>query len=521
MATLRDTVLYGDLTVTGKIEGYVKEGDVSAAIHYVGTVNYKKNLPGGESGQEPATGDHPGPLGDDDIGAVYIVRYKGTSGTTPLNAEFIWSWTNPSQSAKGWEELGNTQALDNYDTKTEVDTKIASAIGFLDYGGASSGYYVTQVTETDGVIAVNREAKGSVANSNTQLVDGGTVYTYVENRVNGLDYPTPPAGDYVTSVTQSNGVISVARKSKGSVASGDKELVDGNAVYTAINGAAGTGLSANGTTLNHSNSITAETTGKGLASNSTGTSVAIPFIKWDAQGHLTTGSGGATFTVQTFKASDGNNGYYSTGLVPSTSGNDANTYLTQGGTWRQVFNVTPTTDSAQVYLAGLNSTTDNGAVKVNSSVYMTGGEVHASKVYNAVWNDLTDRIPVNEECYLEYGKCYCFDGENYYQSEEYLPEGLIGIHSDTGGFELGHKDGVKELQCSVAGFVLAYVDKEYPVGTPLTATEDGYLTEILMEDKIKYPERIVATYWKSEPLKEWGSEDKKVKVNGRKWVKVK
>ena len=152
---------------------------------------------------------------------------------------------------------------------------------------------------------------------------------------------------------------------------------------------------------------------------------------------------------------------------------------------------------------------------------MKEGEIYASKVHNAVWNDLTDRIPVNEECDLEYGKCYCFDGENYYQSEEYLPEGIIGIHSDTGGFELGHKEGVKELQCSVAGFVLAYVDKEYPVGTPLTATEDGYLTEISMDDKIKYPERIVATYWKSEPLKEWGSNDNKIKVNGRKWVKIK
>lgn len=142
-------------------------------------------------------------------------------------------------------------------------------------------------------------------------------------------------------------------------------------------------------------------------------------------------------------------------------------------------------------------------------------------VHDAVWNDLIDLIPVDEECELEFGKVYCFDGNHYYQSQEYMPAGLIGINSDTGGFVMGHKEGVKELQCSVAGFVLAYVDKEYPVGTPLTAGPDGYLTEMKLEDKPYYPERILATYWKSEPSKTWGNSLRQVQVNGRKWVKVK
>ena len=48
----------------------------------------------------------------------------------------------------------------------------------------------------------------------------------------------------------------------------------------------------------------------------------------------------------------------------------------------------------------------------------------------------------------------------------------------------------------------------------------GYDTKEL-EDKIKYPERVIATYWKSESNEEWGPEGDKIKVNGRKWVKVK
>lgn len=163
--------------------------------------------------------------------------------------------------------------------------------------------------------------------------------------------------------------------------------------------------------------------------------------------------------------------------------------------------------------AGNNST--------NSSIFFTtGGTIYASSVYGAVWNDLSDSIPVNDDCELEHGYCYCFDGEKYFKSSKYMDKGIIGIHSDTYGFRMGNEEGKKKMDVAVSGFVLAYVDKEYEPGTPLTCTENGYLTEIKKEDKIEYPERIVATYWKNEPADEWGSEDRKVKVNGRKWVKV-
>ena len=43
---------------------------------------------------------------------------------------------------------------------------------------------------------------------------------------------------------------------------------------------AGTGLAKAGTTINHSNSVTANTAGVGSAT-------AVPIIKYDAQGHIT------------------------------------------------------------------------------------------------------------------------------------------------------------------------------------------------------------------------------------------
>ena len=167
------------------------------------------------------------------------------------------------------------------------------------------------------------------------------------------------------------------------------------------------------------------------------------------------------------------------------------------------------------------SDSTSGALTVSTGgIYAASGIKSNTGVYNAVWNDLADCIPVDDECKVEPGYCYCFDGEKYYKSSKYLDEGIIGIDSDTYGMNMGHKPGLNQMDVAVAGFVLAYVDKEYKPGTPLTCTENGYLTEIKKEDKIEYPERIVATYWKNEPADEWGSDSRKVKVNGRKWVKV-
>ena len=169
----------------------------------------------------------------------------------------------------------------------------------------------------------------------------------------------------------------------------------------------------------------------------------------------------------------------------------------------------------------VTSGSTSGALTVSTGgIYAASGIKSATGVYNAVWNDLADCIPVDDECKVEPGYCYCFDGEKYYKSTKYLDEGIIGIDSDTYGMNMGRKPDLNQMDVAVAGFVLAYVDKDYKPGTPLTCTENGYLTEIKREDKIEYPERIVATYWKSEPADEWGSNSRKVKVNGRKWVKV-
>ena len=167
-----------------------------------------------------------------------------------------------------------------------------------------------------------------------------------------------------------------------------------------------------------------------------------------------------------------------------------------------------------------STSTSTGAVVISGGLGVQGN-IYGSKVWGCVWNDLADCIDVRESTDLEYGYCYCFDGENYYKSTEYLNDGIIGIHSDTAGFCMGKKENEKQMNVAVAGFVLAYVDKEYSVGTPLTCKENGILTKLKEEDISKNPHKIVGTFWKTEPCEKWGAEGKEVEVNGRMWVRVK
>lgn len=211
------------------------------------------------------------------------------------------------------------------------------------------------------------------------------------------------------------------------------------------------------------------------------------------------------------------------GNITSTNGNIS---ASNGQITASTLNITST-----AVLSGIVTIKDTNEASTNSTsagALQVAGGIYASKniyakegVYNSVWNDLVDSIPVNNEAELEPGYCYCIKNNKYLKSSKYMDTGIIGIHSDTYGFKMGGKPDCKQLDCAVSGFVLAYVDKEYLPGTALTCTKDGRLTKIKSKDKQRFPEKIVATYWKDEPNEEWGSDNRKVKVNGRKWVKIK
>ena len=139
---------------------------------------------------------------------------------------------------------------------------------------------------------------------------------------------------------------------------------------------------------------------------------------------------------------------------------------------------------------------------------------YAGAVHNAVWNDLADCIEVPEDTDLEFGYCYTWNGDKVEKTSR-KSKNYIGIHSNTAGLFMGEKP-TKTIQTAVAGFALAYVDKIYPEGTPLTWSDNGKLTKCTVLKRVLHPERVIATFYKEEKQESWHG----VKVNSRHWVKI-
>ena len=150
------------------------------------------------------------------------------------------------------------------------------------------------------------------------------------------------------------------------------------------------------------------------------------------------------------------------------------------------------------------------------------GDLTANKVYNAVYNDIADHLPLLDD-EIQYGKCYRYSDEGGATlCDGYMQKGVIGMASDTFGFGVGENKEVKQVPIAIGGFVLAYLDESYKYmsGDCLTNDANGFLTLMSDTDKRNYPERIVATYMRKETEKTYGVNNE-INVDGRHWVKVK
>lgn len=170
----------------------------------------------------------------------------------------------------------------------------------------------------------------------------------------------------------------------------------------------------------------------------------------------------------------------------------------------------------------LLDTNNNVTMSPSINTIPTGatGSIIATKLYNAVWNDIVDYLDLNEDNDIDIipGKCYVMDDlGNISQSVKKSQKGTIGIVSDTYGFGVGSKNNIKQAPIAIGGYVLAYTRGILSSGDPLVSGSDGYLVKASILDRILHPERIVAIYLKDELKESWNE----IKVNNRNWVKVK
>ena len=146
------------------------------------------------------------------------------------------------------------------------------------------------------------------------------------------------------------------------------------------------------------------------------------------------------------------------------------------------------------------------------------GQLYAARIHNPVWNDVVDFQKLNDR--LVPGLCYFDTIEGARVCTERCQKSAIGVASDTYGIAVGKRQDQPQVPIAVAGWVLAYTDRVYDSGTPLTNDHRGFLTEMTMAEKHDYPERLLGIFKKPEYDLEFGL-DTKVKVDGRCWVKVK
>ena len=146
------------------------------------------------------------------------------------------------------------------------------------------------------------------------------------------------------------------------------------------------------------------------------------------------------------------------------------------------------------------------------------GELRASKVYNAVWNDYAEYRASDEQ---EPGRVVLENNFGVCQKTTKRLQPFAGVISDTWGFIQGETEQAK-TPLAVAGRVLVYTFQErskYKVGDCVCAAPGGTVDIMTRQEVAMFPDRIVGTVSEVPDYEIWGSGNSK--VNGRIWIKVK
>lgn len=179
------------------------------------------------------------------------------------------------------------------------------------------------------------KADGTTGTLTTQ----DTTYSAVTNAANGLMTASVYRNLYnITSASDSGYNANNANLVWKCNANGQPGWrADANNTYTA-----GAGLSLASGQFKHSNSVTAGTAGTSSATNAQNT-VAVPYVTYDAQGHITA-AGTHQHTINGMGASSAS-AAGKTGLVPVPTAGKHNSYLRGDATWQAPQNNLTTTDA--------------------------------------------------------------------------------------------------------------------------------------------------------------------------------
>lgn len=165
-----------------------------------------------------------------------------------------------------------------------------------------------------------------------------------------------------------------------------------------------------------------------------------------------------------------------------------------------------------------SSSTTTGAVKISGGLGVAG-DIHANKVYGAVWNDYAECREATEFC--EAGRAVKENGDDTIS----LTDGRLvygaSLVSDTFGFLIGETEKAK-TPIAVSGRVLAYTYENrevfrYNIGHFVCSGPHGTVSLMDKEEVWNHPEAIIGQVSAVPDYEYWEND---IKVDGRVWIKV-
>lgn len=212
----------------------------------------------------------------------------------------------------------------------------------------NSTYYTDSVDCATGASTAAKVGTISYwTNNSSTAMPAGMTFQFMMVYTNTATSPTLNIGSTGAKSVYINGVAANASNWIRGMYTG---YWDGTSYYLRNNGLAGhligTGLTRSGETINHSNSITAGTAGTSSATS--GSTLAVPYITYDAQGHIT-GKGTHTHTVTGFLTSSSDlDATKLTGIVPTDC---LPSYVDDVLEYASLSNFPATGESGKIYIA--------------------------------------------------------------------------------------------------------------------------------------------------------------------------
>ena len=222
---------------------------------------------------------------------------------------------------------GSASFTNNLQANTINGVEVGASPKFTDttytFTNGTNGFTVTPLGGTAQTVTVTPSIANNVTGSGTSgylakftgtntIGNGPALGSDTTKFLNNKGEWAVPAGTYTyTLPLAANGTrggvqIGYTTSGKNYAVQLSSEKMYVNVPWENTTYSAGTGLSLSGTTFNHSNSVTAGTAGTSSATS--GATLAVPYVTYDAQGHIT-GTGTHTHTISGLSADVISGGY--------------------------------------------------------------------------------------------------------------------------------------------------------------------------------------------------------------------